>query len=75
MLNLINSFLPFGSVVRMFPNDLGDRGSILGRVIPMTQKRLLYTVLFNIQYYKVRIKAKVEQSKEWSSALPYTLVE
>ena len=26
------------------------------------------------QYYKVRIKGKLEQSREWSSALPYILV-
>ena len=30
--------------------------------------------LFNTQHYKVQIKGKVEQSREWSSALPYTLV-
>ena len=30
--------------------------------------------LFNIQHYKVGIKGKVEQSKERSSALPYTSV-
>ncbi len=30
------------------------------------------TALFNTQHYKVRIKGKVEQSREWSSALPYT---
>ena len=30
--------------------------------------------LFNTQYYKVRLKGKVEQSGEWSSALPYTSV-
>ena len=30
--------------------------------------------LFNTQYYKVRIKDKVEQSKERSSALAYTSV-
>ena len=29
--------------------------------------------LLNTQHYKVRIKGKVEQSREWSSALPYTL--
>ena len=28
----------------------------------------------NIQHYKVRIKSKVEQSREWSRALPYTSV-
>ena len=31
--------------------------------------------LFNTQHHKVRIKSKVEQSKERSSALPYTLVK
>ena len=30
--------------------------------------------LLNTQQYKVRIKSKVEQSREWSSALPYTSV-
>ena len=27
--------------------------------------------LLNTQHYKVRIKGKVGQSREWSSALPY----
>ena len=35
---------------------------------------VLDTSLLNTQHYKVRIKGKVEQSKEKSSALPYTLV-
>ena len=35
---------------------------------------VLNTTLLNTQHYKVRIKSKVEQSKEWSSALPYTPV-
>ena len=30
--------------------------------------------LLNTQHDKVSIKSKVEQSREWSSALPYTLV-
>ena len=30
--------------------------------------------LLNTQYYKVRIKGKVEQSRERGFALPYTLV-
>ena len=30
--------------------------------------------LLNIQHYKVWIKSKVEQSREWSSALPYISV-
>ena len=28
--------------------------------------------LLNTQHYKVRIKSKVEQSREWSSGLSYT---
>ena len=49
-------------------------GSIPGRVIPKTLKMVLDTTLLNTQHYKVRFKGKVEQSWEWSSALPYTLV-
>ena len=57
---------------RVFANGMGDRGSILHRVIPKTQKMVLDTALLNTQHYKVRIKGKVEQSRERSSALPYT---
>ena len=39
-----------------------------------TQKMLLDISLLNIKHYKVRIKGKVEQPKERSSALPYTSV-
>ena len=63
-----------GLVGRVFANGLGDLGSILGRVIPKTFKMVLDTALLNTQQYKVRIKGKVEQYKERSSALPYTLV-
>ena len=52
----------------------GDLGSIPGRVIPKTQKMVLDTALLNTQQYKVRIKGKVEQSRERSSDLPYTSV-
>ena len=44
---------------------------------PMARETLkieLDTTLLNTQHYKVRFKGKVEQSWEWSSALPYTLV-
>ena len=63
-----------GPAVRVFANGPGDLGSIPGRVIPKTLKMVLDTTLLNTQYYKVRFKGKVEQSWEWSSALPYTLV-
>ena len=50
------------------------QSSIPGRVIPKTKKMVLDATLLNSQQYKVRIKRKVEQFKEWSSALPYTLM-
>ena len=59
---------------RVFVNGPGDQGSILGRIIPETQKMVFGAALLNTQQYKVRIKGKVEQSRQWSSALPYTLV-
>ena len=55
---------------RVFANGLGDQGSIPGQVIPKTQKMVLDASLLSIQHYKVRIKGKVEQPREWSSALP-----
>ena len=63
-----------GLVRRMFANSPGDLGSIPGRVIPKTLKMVLDTPLLNTQQYKVRIKGKVEQSRERNSALPYTSV-
>ena len=63
-----------GPAVRVFANGSGDLGSIPDRVIPKTLKMELDTTLLNTQHYKVRFKGKVEQSWEWSSALPYTLV-
>ena len=38
------------------------------------KKMILDATLVNTQHYKVHIKGKVEQSREWSSALPYILV-
>ena len=40
----------------------------------MAIKMVLDASLLNTQRYKVRIKGKVEQSRERSSALPYTSV-
>ena len=61
-------------VGRVFANGPGDLGSIPGCVIPKTLKMVLDTSLLNTQQYKVCIKGKVEQSRERTSALPYTLV-
>ena len=64
-------FIPdIGLAVRVFVNGPGDLGSIPGRVIPKTQKMVLDASLLNTQHYKVRIKGKVEQSRERSSAPP-----
>ena len=48
-----------GLMSRVFAKGLG--------VIPKTQKMVLDAALLNTQHYKVRIKGKVEQSKEWNS--------
>ena len=61
-------------ISRVFAHGPGNRGSIPGRVIPKTQKMVLDSALLNTQHYKVRIKAKVEQSKGKSSALRYASV-
>ena len=57
---------------RVFANGLGDLGSLPGHVIPKILKMVLDTSLLNTQQYKIRIKGKVEQSRERSSALPHT---
>ena len=54
---------------RVFANGLGDMGSIPSRIIPKTLKMVLDASLINTQQYKVRIKGKVEQFREKSSAL------
>ena len=54
---------------RVFANGPRDLGSI-----PKTLKMVLDTSLLNTQQYKVRIKGKVEQSRERSSALSYSSV-
>ena len=61
-------------MIKVFTNGPGGLGSIPGRVIPKTQKMALDASLLDTQYYKVQIKGKVEQSRERSSALSYTLV-
>ena len=67
-------YRPIGLMCIVFANGPGDRLSIPAWVIPKTQKMILDADLLSIQDYKVRIKGKVEQSRERSSAIPYTLV-
>ena len=59
-------------VGRVFANGPGDLGSIPGHVIPKTLKMVIDVSVLNTHQYKVRIKGKVRQSRERSSALPYT---
>ena len=61
-------------VGRVFATDPGDLRSITGRVIPKTLKMVLDASLLNTQQYRVCINGKMEQSRERSSALPYTSV-
>ena len=61
-------------MIREIANGRGDLGSIPGQIIPKTQKAGLDAALLNTQHYKVHIKGKVEQYRERSRALPYTLV-
>ena len=67
-------YVDIGLVGRVFANGPGDLGSIPGRVIPKTLKMVLDISLLNTQQYKVRIKGKVEQSRERSCTLLYTSV-
>ena len=48
----------------VFINGQGHLGLIPGRVLPKTQKMVPHISFLNIHHYKVRIKDKVEQSKE-----------
>ena len=61
---LVSHIPAIGLMSWVFANGLGDQGSIPGRVIPKTQKTVLDAALLNTQHYKVKIKVKVEQSRE-----------
>ena len=58
----------------VFTNGPEDWYSNPVQVIPKTQKMVLDASLFNTQHFKVRIKSKMEQSRERSSNLPNTFV-
>ena len=70
-MTLLVIYRAIGLMSKVFANGLVDQDSIPGRVIPNTLKMVLDTPLLNTQLYKVRIKGKVEQSRERSSALSY----
>ena len=67
---IVNHITDIGLGLRVFANGPGDLGSIPGRVIPKTQKMVLDASLLNTQHYKVRIKGKVEQSREGVAPSP-----
>ena len=56
---------------RAFASGLGDQGSILGWVIPKTQKMLLDAALLNTQHCKIRVKSKAELLKKESLGHPW----
>ena len=70
----LGEYMKLTVISTMFANGPEDLGSIPGRVILKTLKMVLDASLLNTQFYKVRIKGKVEKSREKSCALPYTLV-
>ena len=53
----------------MFSSGTGDRGHSPGRVIPKIKKMVLDASQLNSLHYNIRIKTKVEHSREKSSAL------
>ena len=76
MISIEKIYIPFtiGLMSRVFANGPGDRYSIPSRVLPKSQEMVLDADLVNTQHYKVRIKGKVEESRERSCALSYTSV-
>ena len=55
---------------RVFTNSPEDLVPIPDWIILKTQRTVLDAALLNTHHYKVRIKGKVEQSREWSSTSP-----
>ena len=70
LFSYIYIYQPIGLVGRVFINSPEDWGE--DQVVPKTPKMVLDASLLNAQHYKV--KGKVGQYRERSSALPYTLV-
>ena len=62
-------FYDFKNYYLTLANAPGDQGSFPGRVIPKTRKLVLDISRLNTLHFKVRIKGKVEQSKERRSSV------
>ena len=63
-----------GIMVRVFVNCPETWVQSLVELYQRLKKMVFDTTLLNTPRYKVKIKGKVEQSRERSSALPYSLV-
>ena len=68
-LSLMQLFQPFMNKKSLYPRVQSQVESY-----QRLKKMVLDISLLNTQHYKVWIKGQVEQSREWSSTLPYTLV-
>ena len=66
----IYTYRAIGLMSRVLANGLRGWGSILSRVIPKIIKMVLDTSLHNTQHYKVRIKGKLEQSRNRAAPFP-----
>ena len=66
-------YIHFDQMSTGLANGPGDRGSTPGRVILTTQKLILDSALLNTQQYKVWMKGKGEQCREWSGTAPLQL--
>ena len=62
-------------VGRVYANGPGYLGSVPSHIISKTLKMVLDTSLLNTQQYKVRVKGKVEQSREKSSTRSVVAIE
>ena len=72
--NLSIAYHAISQMSRVFANGPGDLLSIADQNLLNAQKMILDAAFFNTQHYKVRIKDKVEQSREEVAPSPYTSV-
>ena len=54
----------------MFANDPRDLGLIPGCAIQNTQNVKLDNVLLSTKHYKLRVKDRIKQYREWSRTYP-----
>ena len=72
--HLLFAICAIGQSSRVFSNDQEDRVQSQVGSYTNTQKTVPDAALLSTQHYKVRIKCNLEQSSEWSNALPNTSV-